>query len=129
MRHHNQFCDAAAGRSTLMAVSEPVKLEREKRKTAREERALALLGDPQVIGLAMLVGGLYIAQRITWSDDEGRNDMLRGIATTGVVLTSLTRAGLTGWPAAAAAGIAGATSIESDKPLIEFKIPDWLKNL
>jgi hypothetical protein len=110
-------------------VSEAVKLEREKRKTLNEARALAIITDPQICGLIVLLGGLYAAQRIPWSADPGRNDMLRGVATTGVVLTSLTRAGLTGWPAAAAAGIAGAASIESEKPLIEFKVPDWLKNL
>jgi hypothetical protein len=91
--------------------------------------AAELLRDPQVVGLLTLLGGLYAAQRIPWAEDEGRNDLLRGIATTGVVLMALNRAGFGGWPAAAVAGVAGAGSIETEKPLVQFQIPDWLKGL
>jgi hypothetical protein len=110
-------------------VAPEIRLERARIRALKRDKLGDLLLDTQVVGLLTLLGGLYAAQRIPWSDDESRNDMIRGVATTGVVLISLTRAGLTGWPAAAAAGIAGAASIESSKPLVEFKIPDWLKNL
>jgi hypothetical protein len=93
-------------------VSEAVKLEREKRKTLREARAVAIITDPQVLGLATLLGGLFIAQRIPYSDDETQNNTLKGIATGGVVLMSISRAGVGGWPALVAAGLSGAASTE-----------------
>jgi hypothetical protein len=115
------------GRAGIV-VSEAVKLEREKRKSARDDRLIKLISDPQMMGLITLLGGLYAAQRIPWAEDEGRNDMLRGVATTGVVLMALNRAGFGGWPAAAVAGVSGA-SVESSQPLVKFQIPDWLKDL
>jgi hypothetical protein len=95
-----------------VATSELVKLEREKRKTLNAERALAIITDPQVIGLLTLLGGLYAAQRIPYSDDETQNNTLKGIATGGVVLMSISRAGLGGWPALVAAGLSGVASTE-----------------
>lgn len=89
-------------------VSEAVRLERERRKTLREERSSRLLYDPQVVGLLTLLGGLAAAQRIPFSDDPGRNDALRGLATSGVVLLAISRAGISGWPALAAAAVSGA---------------------
>jgi hypothetical protein len=92
-------------------VSEAVRLERERRKTAREERLVKVLTDPQMMGLITLLGGLVVAQRLPYSDDETRNEVLRGIATSGVVLASLSRAGLPGWQSLAAAGVAGAATV------------------
>jgi len=88
-------------------ASEAIKLEREKRKTARDERLMSVLLDPQMMGLVTLLAGLFAAQRIPYSDDETRNDLLRGVATSGVVLAALSRAGLGGWQALAAASVAG----------------------
>jgi hypothetical protein len=90
-------------------MNEAIRLEREKRKTAREERMMNFITDPQMMGLITLLGGLYVSQRIPYSDDETRNDLLRGIATSGVVLAALSRAGLGGWQALAAASVAGGT--------------------
>lgn len=88
-------------------ASEAVKLLREQRKAAQEQRLMAIIADPQVLGLVTLLGGLCVAQRLPYSDDETRNDLLRGIATSGVVLAALSRAGLGGWQALVAAGAAG----------------------
>jgi hypothetical protein len=88
-------------------ASEAVQLEREKRKSRREDRMMNFVTDPQMMGLITLLGGLYAAQRIPYSDDETRNDLLRGIATSGVVLAALSRAGLGSWQALAAASVAG----------------------
>jgi hypothetical protein len=90
--------------------SDPVRVEREKRRTEKEARVLAVITDPQVLGLVTLLGGLYAAQRIPYSDDPTRNDLLRGVATTGVVLAALSRAGLGSWQALAASGLAGGTA-------------------
>jgi hypothetical protein len=88
-------------------VSDAIKLEREKRRTLREERLMRVVMDPQVMGIITLLGGLYAAQRIPYSDDETRNDLLRGVATSGVVLAALSRSGLGGWQALAASSLAG----------------------
>ena len=90
-------------------VSEAIKLEREKRKSMREERVTRLVTDPQILGLATLLGGLVVAQRLPYSDDPARNDLMKGLATAGVVLAAVSRAGLGGWPALAAAGVGGST--------------------
>jgi hypothetical protein len=93
-------------------VSDAVKLEREKRKTLRDAQMGQMLLDPQLIGLITLLGGLYVAQRIPYSDDETQNNTIRGIATGGVVLMGISRAGVGGWPALVAAGLSGVASTE-----------------
>jgi hypothetical protein len=111
-----------------MSASEAVKLEREKRKTLNEARALAIITDPQVVGLLTLLGGLYAAQAIPWSEDETRRNALKGIATGGVVLMALGRAGIGGWPAVAAAGVAGAASeatTANTRALFSLNPADW----
>jgi len=93
-------------------ASDLVRIEREKRKTSQEEHLFRIVSDPQVVGLVILLGGLWAAQRIPFSEDEGQNNTLRGIATGGVVLMSISRAGIGGWPALAAAGLSGVASTE-----------------
>lgn len=93
-------------------VSEAVQLEREKRKTRREDRLMNFVTDPQMMGLITLLGGLYAAQRIPFSENEAVNENLRMVATGGVVLAAVCRAGLGGWPALAAAGLTAATTKE-----------------
>lgn len=115
--------------TTYVKQTPEQKVERARLRALRPDVASKLLADPQVVGVLTLLGGLYMAQRIPWAEDEGRNDMLRGVATTGVVLMALSRAGIGGWPAVAAAGVAGAATIETEKPLVSFQIPDWLKGL
>jgi hypothetical protein len=113
-----------------MPTSELVKVERERRKTLEREHMLALLNDPQVVGVLTLLGGLYLAQNIPFSPDEGRNTALKGVATGGVVLASVCRAGLGGWPALAAAGIGGAAGVateENTKALFSLNPADWAR--
>jgi len=109
-------------------TSDLVKLEREKSRAAREARVMAVLTDPQVVGLITLLGGLWAAQQLHFSDDETRNNALRGIATSGIALMAISRAGLGGWPAVAAAGIAGAASqatTENTRALFSLNPKDW----
>jgi hypothetical protein len=93
-------------------TSETIKLERERRKTLRQAQLNEVLLNPQVLGVATLLGGLWLAQRIPYSEDEGQNNTLKGIATGGIVLMAVSRAGLSGWPALAAAGLSGVASTE-----------------
>ncbi len=66
-------------------------------------RMMALLQDPRVLGLVTAFIGVLAAERIPWSDDEGRNQRIRAAVMAMVIYQSLTMAGAKGWPAAAAA--------------------------
>lgn len=106
-----------------------VKLERAKRKTLQQDRLWAIVSDPQVLGLLVFLGGLYATQHIRFAEDDTRDNALRGIATSGVALISLSRAGLGGWPAVAAAGVAGVASeatTENTRALISLNPKDWI---
>jgi hypothetical protein len=113
----------------LLVVSEAVQLEREKRKTRRENRLMDFVTDPQMMGLITLIGGLYVAQRIPYSEDPERNDLVRGVATGGVVLAALSRSGLGGWQALAAAGITTSATVGGDKPPIQLDWSGFWKNI
>jgi hypothetical protein len=90
-----------------MPKSDAVRIAEIQARSKDRENVLRILADPQLLNLVILLGGLWAAQRIPYSDDETRNDLMRGLATSGVVLTALSRAGMSGWPALAAGGIAG----------------------
>ncbi|MCJ7510082.1 MAG: hypothetical protein MUP14_04240 [Dehalococcoidia bacterium] len=104
-----------AGTATI-AIRRPmdpaVKLARAQGRQLRDAQLTQVLLDPQVLGLLTFLGGLYAAQRIPWSEDDARRDMITGIASGGVVLMALSRAGLGSTQALAAAVVAGALSLE-----------------
>ena len=94
-------------------ASDAIKLERERRKSAREERMGQLLADPLVVSLAGGLVGVYLAERIRWSEDDGRDQRLRAAVLAMILYAGLTRVGAKGWPAAAASiggGIAAGAS-------------------
>ena len=94
-------------------ASDAIKLERERRKSAREERMGQLLADPLVLSLAGGLAGVYLAERIRWSGDEGRDQRLRAAVLAMILYASLSRVGAKGWPVAAASiggGIAAGAS-------------------
>ena len=91
-------------------VSDAVRVERERRKTANQERMWQLLSDPALLGALVAVGGIMLTQRMTFSGDASANEDLRALATASVVLIGTSRAGLGGTSSAllaAGAGIAG----------------------
>jgi hypothetical protein len=83
-------------------MNEAIRLEREKRKTARDQVMNAWLTDPLTLALIEGALGMYVAERIPWSADEGRNTRIRVAMEAGVMYATLTRAGAKGWPAAVA---------------------------
>ena len=95
-----------------MAKSEALQLERARSRSLRDQQLMDIVGNPQVLGLVTLLAGLYLAQRIRFAEDDAQNNTLRGVATGGVVLMAVSRAGLSGWPALAAAGLSGVASTE-----------------
>jgi len=80
------------------------------RKNAEQERILALISDPQVMGLITVFGGLAAANMIPWSADPGKRNALAGIAAMSAVLMGLGRAGVGDLTTMVVAGGAGAAS-------------------
>lgn len=78
-------------------------------RNARAERQLAVLTDPQVMGLLVTFGGLAAASRLPFHPDPDVNQRVQGVAAAAAVLMGLGRAGvgdLTTTAVAAAAGLA-----------------------
>lgn len=63
-------------------------------RNARDERVLALLTDPQVMGLLVTLGGLALATRVPFHDNPETNARIQGVAAAACVLMGLGRAGV-----------------------------------
>lgn len=63
-------------------------------RNADKERMLAVLTDPQVMGLLVTFGGLALATRIPFHENKKTNRNLQGIAAASAVLMGLGRAGV-----------------------------------
>ena len=83
-------------------------------RNAQQERLVALLTDPQVMGMLALFGGLYASQHIPWSENKATNAALKGVATSATVLMALGRAGVGDLTTLAVAGAAGGGSLAGD---------------
>jgi hypothetical protein len=100
-------------------VSDAVKLEREKRKTAREERMWSLVTDPTIKRLALLAGIVGYSAYVSGKGEEaGSTETALAIAmpTVGIPLLAA-EAGITDWKVllALAAACGGIATIASDK--------------
>jgi len=99
--------------TAALALARDPKHARELRKNARDERMLALVLDPQVMGLLVTFGGLAAASRIPFHPDPATNARVQGLAAAAAVLMGLGRAGvgdLTTLTMAAGAGAVVGTS-------------------
>jgi len=101
-----------------MATSDAVKLEREKRKTAREERAWALLLDPTIKRLLLFSAIVGYSSYVTGKSDAGRTEtaLAVGLPTVGIPMLAA-EAGITDWKALLALSIASGAivTVASDK--------------
>jgi hypothetical protein len=100
-------------------VSDAVKLEREKRRTAREERMWSLATDPTIKRLALLAGIVGYSAYVSGKGEEaGSTETALAIAmpTVGIPLLAA-EAGITDWKVllALAAACGGIATIASDK--------------
>lgn len=85
-------------------------------RNAQQERLVALLSDPLILGLVTTFLGLWAAPRIPWSREAAANGALAGVAASAAVLMGLGRAGvgdLTTLALAAGGGLAAATEAAS----------------
>lgn len=92
---------------------------------AREERLWDLVTQPEVIGFAMTIGGIYASQKIRFvpKTPEGSdipNEGIQAIATMTSVLLGLGHAGVGDITTATIAGLAGvASAIEGVTEVVE----------
>lgn len=101
-----------------MALSPAIKLEREKRKTAREEKLWSLLNDPNVKRLILLSLIVAYSSYVTGKKDAGRTETALAVAlpTAGIPMLAA-EAGITDWKAllALATVSGGIATMASDK--------------
>ena len=74
--------------------SERVKLAKMAAKEADKQRLFALATNPAVLSIAVLLGGMYAANKIRWDSDETRNTEVRAIAMAGAAIGSLSAMGV-----------------------------------
>ena len=95
--------------TSALALAKDRKHFRQLKKNADQERLLAVLTDPQILGLLVTFGGLAAATRIPFHPDPAVNARIQPLAGSAAVLMGLGRAGvgdLTTTAMAAAAGLA-----------------------
>lgn len=119
--------------TAAIATAKDPKAARMARSNADAERILALLTDDQLMGLLVVFGGLWAAQKIPWSENETTNAALTGAASTAAVLMGLGRAGVgdmttlmlaTGAGLGSVAGeISGLAGGSGGTPLWQYGIP------
>jgi hypothetical protein len=90
-----------------MMPSDAVKLARIQARENDKQRVMAVLLDQRVISALALVGGVYAVEKITFSDNEGRNQRLKSAALAALIYAALSQAGAKGWPAAVASLVGG----------------------
>ena len=93
-------------------------------RNAREERIMALVTDPQVMGLLTVIGGVALSARIPFHDDPVTNARLQGLAAASCVLMGLGRAGVGDMTSLAmAAGAGGAVAASGGTGALIPNIP------
>lgn len=108
--------------TSAIALAVDRRARRDALKNAREERMHSLLTDPQLMGMAMVIGGLILSTNIPFSHDRKLNAKLQALSASSCVMMGLGRAGvgdLTTLGMSAAAGATVATGSGSLPELID----------
>lgn len=88
-------------------ASDAVKLERERRRTAREDRVWSTLADPMLRRLLLLSGIVAYTAYVTGKEKPGRTETALAITLPTVGIPMLAAdAGITDWKALLALGVA-----------------------
>lgn len=86
---------AAPGTSTALILSSPnPRIAKIALRNAQEERLLHILTQPELIGLATVFGGLFLANKIPFAGQEPQNSAIQSVAATSAVLMGLGHAGV-----------------------------------
>lgn len=88
-----------------------IKIARIAKKDNQEQRIYDLLSSPEILGLVMVLAGVYASNHIDFSDSPAANAGLQGTATIAAVLMGLGHAGVGDLTSVAVAGAAGASSL------------------
>lgn len=105
--------------SDAIALSPNIKAAKLALKNAREERLHDIITQPEVMGWAITILGLFAVQNIPFSEEKVTNEVIQGTATTATVLMGLGHAGVGDLTTAVMAGLSGVASI-----LAGIGIPD-----
>jgi hypothetical protein len=63
-------------------------------READKQRLYNALMAPQVLGMISLIGGLYIANKMPWDEDEGQNRTMKSLAMAGAGVGALSMMGV-----------------------------------
>jgi hypothetical protein len=91
--------------------SPSVKIAKLVKKDNEQQRLYDLLSSPEILGLAMVIGGMYAANHIEFSPDKASNAGLQGTATMTAVLMGLGHAGVGDMTSLSVAVAAGGSSV------------------
>lgn len=114
--------------STALATIHDAKQAKRITKEVDKERLLYLLTQPEVVGILTTLAGIYAANNLTFSDNEGVNAGLRSTATTASVLIGLGNANVGDLTTSIVAGLAGIFSLFGNIPEPDLG-NDWYKYL
>lgn len=78
----------------MAKMSEQQKLMRLASREADKQRLFAVVTSPAFMGMATLLGGLYVANHVQWDNDPVRNTDVRAIAMAGAAIGSLALLGV-----------------------------------
>lgn len=63
-------------------------------READKQRMYNVLMSPQVLGIAALIGGLYVANKMEWDEDAGQNRTMKSLAMAGAGVGALSLMGV-----------------------------------
>jgi len=136
-----QSRNTIAQRPIIPSAIEPMAHAKDRRtanrlsKQAREERLLAILAQPEVMGFLLTFVGMIASNKITFSDDKEKNAFLQAIGTLVSVALGMGYAGvgdLTGLSVAITAGggsLIGGLIDLPDMDISASNVPEWLYKL
>lgn len=109
----------------LIAAAPDNKTRNKIKKAADRDTLLYLLSQPELIGLLVIIAGIYASQHIDFSDSKATNEGLQAIATTSSVLVGLGYAGVGDLTTLLVAGMSGGVSLVDflglpDLPNVDF---------
>lgn len=100
--------------TAAIAQAKDPRTARMARANADAERLTHILTDDQILGLLVVFGGLWAAQKIPWSENDTTNAALTATASTAAVLMGLGRAGVGDLTTMMLAGGAGIGSVSGE---------------
>lgn len=80
--------------TAAIAMMPKGRLSKKAKENADAERLLYLFTQPEIIGLLSLFAGLFVSNKIPFSEDPATNELMQSLAIIGTCLISLGNAGV-----------------------------------